>query len=178
MFRSEIAKGTELGKLAASLINDGHSLVPDNINNDFVSETVLKLNDQGKKVILDGYPRNIAQATFAIETLAIDKVILIELSEEETIKRLQARYHCPKCNKSYNYLHSSLKPKQEGKCDVCDVDLVQRADDSEVQFIKNRLKIYHEETEPMFELFKDKIVKINGEQEIEKITEDIVNALS
>jgi adenylate kinase len=177
MFRAEIEKGTELGKLAASLINDGGSLVPDNINNAFVSETVLKLNDQGKKVILDGYPRNIGQATFAIETLAIDKVILIELSEEVTIKRLQARYHCPKCKKEYNTLYPSLKPKQEGKCDVCNVDLVQRSDDSKVEFIKNRLKTYHEETEPMFELFKDKIIKINGEQPIEKVTGDIIKNL-
>lgn len=178
MFRREIAKGSEIGKLVASLINDGSHLVPDNINNDFVAETVLKLNDQHKKVILDGYPRNINQAKFAIETLAIDKVILITLSEEETIKRLQARYHCPKCKKSYNILYSSLKPKQEGICDVCGTKLEQRPDDTDVIFIKRRLKIYHEETEPMFDLFKDKIVKINGNQVIEKVTEDIIKKLN
>ncbi len=177
MFRIEIEKGTEIGNLVASLINEGN-LVPDNINNEFVAKTVLKLNDQNKKVILDGYPRNIGQATFAIETLAIDKVILVDISEEETIKRLRARYHCPKCNKPYNVLYSALNPKQEGICDVCGTKLVQRLDDTNIDFIKRRLQIYHDETEPMFELFKDKIVKINGEQPIEKVTEDLINVLS
>ncbi len=178
MFRAEIEKKTELGKLAASLINDGSSLVPDNINNSFVEEKVLKLNDQGKKVILDGYPRNVVQAKFAIETLAIDKVILIELSEEETIRRLQARYYCPKCKRDYNLLYPTLRPNIEGLCDVCNVDLVQRPDDSEVEFIKNRLKIYHEETEPMIKLFEVKLARVDGHQAIEKVTEDIISSLS
>ena len=176
MFRAEIEKGTEIGKLAASLINDGN-LIPDNINNSFVEETVLKLNDQGKKVILDGYPRNIVQAKFAIETLALDKVILIELSEEETIRRLGARWNCPKCKKDYNTLCSALRPKVEGMCDVCNVVLVQRADDININAIKKRLQIYHNETEPMIKLFEAKVVRVNGDQSVEKVTEDIIKNL-
>lgn len=177
MFRREIEKGTELGKLVTSLINKGN-LVPDNINNAFVEETVLKLNDDNKKVILDGYPRNLNQAKFAIETLAIDKVIIIELSEKETIKRLGARYHCPKCKKPYNTLYSALKPKQDGLCDVCNVKLEQRADDISIDAIKRRLGIYHDETESIINLFEVKVIKINGEKDIDNVTEDIINALT
>lgn len=177
MFRAEIEKGTELGKLAASLINDGN-LVPDNINNSFIEETVLKLNDQCKKVILDGYPRNMVQAKFAVETLAIDKVVVIELSEEETIKRLGARWNCPKCKRDYNTLYPALKPKVAGMCDVCNVPLVQRDDDINVDAIKRRLQIYHEETEPIIKLFDVKVAKVNGDQPIEKVTRDILKKLT
>jgi len=176
LLRREIEKGTEIGKIADSIIHGG-KLVPDDVNNKLVFGVVSELNKNNKKVILDGYPRNIVQAEFTIENFSVDKVILIDISEQETIKRLSSRYHCPKCRKEYNTLYPSLKPKQEGICDVCETKLVQREDDTSIDAIKKRLEIYHDLTEKMIPLFTDKIVKINGEQEIEKVTEDVIKIL-
>ncbi len=176
LLRREIEKGTEIGKLADSIIHDG-GLVPDNVNNKLVFGIVSELNKDNKKVILDGYPRNINQAEFSIKNFSVDKVILIDISEQETIKRLSSRYHCPKCHKEYNTLYPALKPKQEGICDVCATKLIQREDDTSVDAIKKRLEIYHDLTEKMIPLFTDKIVKINGEQSIEKVNEDVIKNL-
>ena len=173
LFREEIEKGTELGKLADSLIQDGN-IVPAKITNQIVLEKVTKLNAEAKKIILDGYPREIEQAEFAKQNLEIEKVVLIDISKQETIKRLSSRYHCPKCKKEYNTLYESLKPKNNLTCDVCGTKLEQREDDSSIDAIERRLQIYHDQTIPVLELFKDKIIKINGEQPIEKVTQDII----
>ncbi len=176
VFREEIEKGTEIGKLADSLIQDGN-IVPADITNNIVLEKIKVLNAEGKKVILDGYPREMVQAEFAKQNLEIEKVILIDISEQETIKRLSARYHCPKCKKEYNTLYKSLKPKNDLTCDVCGTKLIQREDDSSINTIKKRLQIYHDQTIPVLELFKDKVIKINGEQPIEDVTKDILEKL-
>jgi len=173
LFREEIEKGTELGKLADSLIQDGN-IVPAKITNKIVLEKVTKLNAEGKKVILDGYPREIEQAEFAKENFEIEKVVLINISKQETIKRLNARYHCPKCKKEYNTLYPSLRPNNNLTCDVCGTKLVQREDDSSIDAIERRLQIYHDQTIPVLELFKDKVIEINGEQPIEKVTDEIL----
>ena len=176
VFREEIEKGTEIGKLADSLIQDGN-IVPADITNNIVLEKIKVLNAEGKKVILDGYPREMVQAEFAKQNLEIEKVILIDISEQETIKRLSARYHCPKCKKEYNTLYESLKPNPDLTCKVCGTKLVQREDDSSSEAIKRRLQIYHDQTIPVLELFKDIVIKINGEQPIEDVTKDILEKL-
>ena len=91
---------------------------------------------------------------------------------------MQARYHCPKCKREYNLLYPTLRPNIEGLCDVCNIDLVQRPDDSKVEFIQNRLRTYHDETEPMFKLFEGKVASVDGDQPIEKVAEDIIGTLN
>jgi len=176
IFRAEIAKGTELGKLAASLINDGN-LVPDDVTNEIVISKIKELNSQGKYVILDGYPRSIPQAEALIESgYQISYIVNIMISDEESVKRLSARYSCSECKKQYNLLYSDIQPKVEGICDVCQGKLVQR-DDDKPDAIKKRLDIYHAQINPILDLFKDKVVEINGAQLIENVTEDILKFL-
>ena len=173
LFREEIEKDSEFGRLVDSYVEKG-DLVPADITNKLITERVKKLNAEEKRAIIDGYPREIEQAKFAKENFEIDKVILINVSEQEVIKRLNARYHCPKCKKEYNTLYESLKPKNDLTCDVCGTKLEQREDDSSIDAIKERLQIYHNQTIPVLELFKDKVIEINGEQPIERVTEEIL----
>jgi adenylate kinase len=176
VFRDEIKKGSELGKLADSLINDGN-LVPDDITNKIVLNKIIKLNSINTKVILDGYPRNISQAKFLLENkISIDHIIVLEINDNISIKRINSRYHCPNCNTDYNIAYNKLKPKLEGICDKCGSKLVQR-DDDHIESIKKRLEIYHNQTKPIFELFSEKTIFINGIKSIEDVNKEIIEKL-
>jgi adenylate kinase len=174
IFREEIKKKTKLGKLASSLINKGN-LVPDNITNKIVLNKIKKLNLKKQKVILDGYPRNIDQAKFLLENnISIDYIIVLKLNNKESIKRINSRFYCPKCNANYNTQYKELKPKKKMICDKCGTKLIQREDDS-IEFIKKRLKIYSQSTKPIYKLFKEKVIYINGNQNIKDVNKDILN---
>jgi len=155
-----------------SYINNG-KLVPD--------ELILKILKQRIKepdcktgIILDGYPRNLQQTDELTKIAKIDKVIEISISDKEAVKRLNGRWNCKKCGIAYNVI-TSPKPKQKGICDICKQPLTQRDDDKDKNAIQKRLDIYHNETEPILEKYDS--VKINGEQSIEKVTEDILEIL-
>jgi len=173
IFRENIKKGTELGKLAASLINDG-KLVPDNVTNKLVQDRI-KEKDCKNGFILDGYPRNLEQAKFFDEITNIDYVIDIELPDKETVNRLSSRRQCSKCSAIYGAVN--LK-KGQNKCEKCQGSLIQRKDD-QPDAIKKRLDIYHKETEPLIAYYmkKGNLLQINGEQSIEKVFGDIVKAI-
>jgi adenylate kinase len=176
ILREEIKNKSKLGTLASKIMNNGN-LVPDEIINKIVFKKVKQLNKEGKKIILDGYPRNINQAKFLInKNIPIKKIILLDIKDKSSIKRISSRYHCPVCGKNYNLIYESLKPKKDKICDKCNVELVQRQDDHK-KAIKKRLKIYHQHTKPILDLFKDKIIHINGEQSIKKVSEDIINKI-
>jgi adenylate kinase len=123
--------------------------------------------------ILDGFPRNLKQAEMLEAITKIDKIIEIEISDEEAVNRISGRRNCSKCGRIYN-ANTSPKPKEEGVCDNCGENLFQREDDSEEAAIK-RIHIYHSETEPILKKYPS--VKINGEQPIEKVSEDILKGL-
>ncbi|MDD5193031.1 MAG: nucleoside monophosphate kinase [Candidatus Nanoarchaeia archaeon] len=149
-------------------------LVPDELTLKILKQRISQ-PDCKKGFILDGFPRNINQVNLLKTITEIDKVIEITLSDFEALKRLEGRVSCEKCKEGYN-LFTEPKPKNPLHCDLCGGRLVRRDDDNE-QAIKKRLEIYHKETEPILNEYKDILIKINGEQNIEKITQDILKAL-
>jgi adenylate kinase len=146
------------------------NLVPDELIFKLLKEKIAKIDG----FILDGFPRNLKQAEMLNNITSIDKIIEIEISDEEAVKRISGRRNCPKCGKIYN-VYTSPKPLSENKCDNDESNLFQRADDTE-DAAKKRLQIYHEETEPILEKYPS--LKINGQQEISKVTEDILSNLT
>lgn len=163
----------ELKDEISSYQNKGE-LVPVEIVIKILKQRIEK-SDCGDGFILDGFPRNEAQAEHLDEIMKIDKVILIDISDKETIRRLSGRRNCPDCGMIYN-VNTAPKPKEDEKCDKCGVDLFAR-DDDKPEAIQKRLDVYHAETEPILEKYSDNLVKIDGEQDIEKVSEDIFSAL-
>lgn len=161
----------KLKKKVDSYINKGN-LIPDELILKMLKER-LKKSDCERGFILDGFPRNLKQAYELEKIKKIDIVIEISISYGESVRRLSGRRNCPKCGKIYN-IETSPKPKRDNLCDDCGLGLRQREDDYP-EAIKKRLDIYHKETEPI--LRKYKAIRINGENEIEKISGEILNYL-
>lgn len=148
MVREEIKKQTDLGKRIKEYSDRG-ILVPDEIIIKLLAER-LKKQDCKDGFILDGFPRTINQAE-ALEKIAkIDLVINLEVPDEIIITRLSNRLICDKCGAIYNLL--TLKPKKEGICDKCGGKLYQRKDDRP-EVIRERLKVYRKQTEPLIEYY-------------------------
>ena len=161
----------ELKKELDSYMLSG-KLVPDELVLKMLKERLSK-EDCSDGFILDGFPRNLSQAESLDSITNIDKVIEIEISDEESVKRLSGRVSCKNCKAGYN-LFTEPKPQNPEVCDKCGGELVQRADDNP-EAIRARLKIYHDETEPILKHYPS--VKINGEQSIENVTQDILVSL-
>ncbi len=123
--------------------------------------------------ILDGFPRNLAQVEMLKGITDIDKVIEIAISDEEAVKRICGRRNCRKCGAIYN-VSTSPRPSVEGVCDKCGGELFARKDDNE-EALKERLKIYHEETEKILKMYP--FMRVNGSNSIEKVEEDIVEGV-
>jgi len=152
IFREEMKRNTALGKRVAPFVNTGE-LVPDDIVIGVLEKRVKEPNSK-KGFILDGYPRTIQQAQ-ALEKLAkIDAVIRIIVPEWIIIERLSNRRICRNCGEVYNLRY--LKPKIEGVCDKCGGQLYQREDDKP-DVIKERLKVYERQTQPLIDYYKRKI---------------------
>lgn len=175
MLRSAMKEGTEVGKVAAKYINDG-LLVPDSVIVDVVKERLSK-PDVEDGFILDGFPRTVAQAKALTEAgLKIDKVLSIDVSDDEIVGRLSSRRECSKCGAPYNVV--SNKPTKEGICDKCGGELIRRADDVP-ETIMNRLSIYHNETEPILHYYKEMglLVTAKGQPLIEDTVKCVFAAL-
>jgi adenylate kinase len=174
IFRREIKNQTELGELAASLINQG-KLVPDEITNKIIIDELTK-EKYKNGFILDGYPRNMRQLEDLEKSVGVTYAIELMVSDSEAVKRLGGRRICSKCGAIY---HLQNKPaKKIDICDVCGGKLIVR-DDDKPEAIKKRLKICHQETEPILNYYfeRKKLIRVNGEQPIEKVFEDILSAL-
>ncbi len=158
IFRKNIQEGTELGKLADSYMSKGE-LVPDDVTIKIVADRLEKPDVQ-KGIILDGFPRTVAQAE-ALDTILsnkgkkVDMVLNLTTPEEEIIERVVGRRICsnPDCKTIYNIKMNP--PKQEGICDKCGGHLMQRQDDNE-ETIKARIRTYMEQTSPLVEYYKTK----------------------
>ncbi len=174
IFRREIKTKTNLGKLIAALINQGE-LVPNEITNKIIMSE-LEQKKYRKGFILDGYPRNKEQLKIIEQLNTLTHAIELKVSDDEVIKRLSGRRICPKCGAIYHI--KNKPPKKEGVCDACGSQLVVR-DDDQPEAIKKRLETYHQETEPVLDYFfeKKKLIRVNGEQSIEKVFEEIVKKL-
>jgi adenylate kinase len=175
MLRTAIKDQTEVGKLAEQYIHDG-KLVPDEVIVEIVKQRLAQ-PDCEKGFILDGFPRTTAQAE-ALEAagVEIDKVLLLEVSDNKIIERLSSRRECSKCGIPYNIV--SKRPAKEGICDNCGGQLIQRKDDVP-ETIQNRLNIYHEQTEPIKDFYQAKgiLAVAQGEEELEDTTANVLKAL-
>lgn len=173
IFRYNIKNQTSLGQQVEQYTKVG-DLVPDELTNEIVKDRINQ-PDCINGFVLDGYPRNKVQLDFLNGIADINHAFVIDISDEEAVKRLSNRLAC-KCGLSY---HKQFNPpKNDGVCDKCEGELYRR-DDDEPEAIKNRLAIYHEQTEKLFAEFEQSILhKINGEMEIEEVYKQIDKYLS
>ena len=175
IIREALRTGTEMGLKAKSFMDAGQ-LVPDEVVIGIVKDR-LQEDDCKNGFILDGFPRTIPQAEALDEMGAnIDVVVDIEVKDEVIVNRLSGRRVCEKCGRPYHI--ESLKPKVDGVCDDCNGALVQRKDDS-IETVKNRLDIYHKETEPLVNYYKaqGKLKVVEGQDTVASTTEAVFKAL-
>lgn len=175
IIREALRTGTEMGLKAKSFMDAGQ-LVPDEVVIGIVKDR-LQEDDCKNGYILDGFPRTIPQAEALDEMGAnIDCVIDIEVADEVIVNRLSGRRVCEKCGRPYHT--ESLKPKVEGVCDDCNGALVQRKDD-QIETIKNRLDIYHKETEPLVNYYEaqGKLKVVEGQDTVADTTAAVFKAL-
>ncbi|MBN1622282.1 MAG: adenylate kinase [Endomicrobiales bacterium] len=175
IFRETSKSGSDLGKKLQSYMSSG-ALVPDDLVVEIVKERIVRPDCQ-KGFLLDGFPRTLVQAenldkVLLKENRKIDKALSLDLSEEEVVSRLSSRRVCKSCGANYNLI--TQPPKNGEICDNCSGELVQRADDNP-ETIKQRLKVYRDQTEPLIEYYsKTKIlVKIDGAKSINEVFKNI-----
>lgn len=151
ILREAIQKGSELGKLAKSLI-DGGNLVPDSVMIDIVRDRIGQ-DDCRRGFLLDGFPRTIPQAETLETITGLDACVAIDIADDVIVKRLVGRRDCPACSIDYNVYFSP--PSAPEKCDSCGGDLNRRADDNE-ESITTRLKVYRDQTRPLIDHYGSK----------------------
>jgi adenylate kinase len=154
ILRDQRAAGTELGKRAQSYMDSG-ALVPDEIIVEMMIEAIKKSPSAG--YILDGFPRTVNQAAELDKSLDssnqdIDVILNLQIDDQVIQERMTGRRSCPKCGAVYHI--KNLKPKVDEVCDNDGAKLIQRPDDSP-EVVANRLKTYHQQTEPMVDYYKD-----------------------
>ena len=175
IIRTAIREKTELGKLAEGYIKEGQ-LVPDNIVIDMVLDR-LGASDCREGYILDGFPRTLVQAQ-SMKKLGIELSCVLNLvvGDETIIKRLSGRRECKSCAAPYHVEFNP--PEKDGKCDKCGGELIRRSDDVP-ETIRERLSVYHKQTEPLIEFYKSNglLVNVEGRDEIEETTKAVLCAL-
>lgn len=175
IFRANLKEGTELGLKAKTYMDKGE-LVPDELTCDLVVDRISK-DDAANGYVLDGFPRTIPQADALTNALAargeaIDFAIDVDVPDENIIKRMSGRRACVGCGATY---HIEFAPtKVEGICDACGKELILR-DDDKPETVANRLRVYHEQTQPLIEYYTNREVlyTVDGTQDIDKVFEDI-----
>ena len=175
IIREALKNGTDMGLKAKSYIDAG-ALVPDDVVIGIIKER-LKEDDCKNGFILDGFPRTIPQAE-ALDAMGIniDKVVDIEVPDDKITARLSGRRVCLKCGATYHLEYK--KPKEDGICDVCGDEIVQRKDDKPETVI-DRLNVYHEQTEPLKDYYAKtgKLVIVEGQEEVAETTALVFKAL-
>ncbi len=143
-------------------------LVPDPVVNEIVSVAVAEADG----FVLDGYPRNLEQVSYLEETTALDVVIYLEVSEEELIHRLTGRRVCAECGKNYHVEYNP--PAESGVCDECGGQVIQRDDDVS-ETVKERIRVFKENTAPVIEYYEDQgsLARIDGEQPPDDVWTDV-----
>lgn len=180
IFRQEVKEGTELGHLVEGIMARGQ-LVPDDVTVRII-EKRLNSPEAQRGFVLDGFPRNLAQAEALKSILEekgqrLDLVIDLVVPQDELLERSKTRRVCSKCGRSYNLKLNP--PEVEGKCDVCGGELVTRQDDKE-DTVRERFRVYHEETEPLREYYMKSgiLVSIDGCGEVECVCKRVIASLS
>lgn len=179
IFRANIKNGTELGAKAKEYMDKG-LLVPDELVVDLVIDR-FKEDDCKNGYILDGFPRTIPQAEALDKALAeigesVDFAINVEVPDENIINRMGGRRACVGCGATYHIVYNPTKV--EGKCDACNADLILR-DDDKPETVKNRLGVYHEQTQPLIDYYAGKSImkEVDGTVDMNDVFQAIVNIL-
>ena len=179
LLRDAVARGTEYGRKAKAAM-DGGQLVSDEIVLGILRERLAQ-PDAEKGFILDGYPRNLAQAEALEKVLAelgqpLDAAVLMDLDHGILLKRLTGRRSCNACGRVYN-IHF-LPPPADGRCESCGGELVQRSDDKE-ETIGRRLEVYRAETEPLVAYYRDagKLKVVDADAAFEAVYDRLLTAL-
>lgn len=183
MLRAHVKAGTKLGTAAKKIMDEG-GLVSDDIIMGMVKERITE-TDCANGYLFDGFPRTMAQADALKEAgVSIDAVVEIDVPDEEIIKRMSGRRVHLASGRTYHVIYNP--PKQEGKDNETGEDLIQRDDDQE-ETVKARLKVYHDQTEPLIDYYlgysrsgeddAPKYVKINGLGQVDGIRDDIFAGL-
>ena len=170
LLRDNIKRQTELGKKAKGYIDAGQ-LVPDELVLNILFDR-MNQPDAKQGVLLDGFPRTVAQAQALDKHFTNEKIYIFNLQvpEELIIKRSTGRLTCQSCGSVCNIYFAP--PAKEGVCDKCGGELIQRADDK-LETVKNRLKVYYEQTQPVLNYYKDKVIQINGDRAPEAVFQDL-----
>lgn len=179
LLREAIVDESPLGELAKPYLDLGE-LVPDDTMIELVKARLLQ-RDARHGVILDGFPRTIAQARSlnrVLEALGrqVDAVLYLRVPVEDVLERVSKRYYCPQCGATY---HLTTKPPQlAGICDVCGGTLIQRPDDS-ADVVERRLEVYEEQTAPLVDYYRAKgiLLEINGADSVERVFDSELDAL-
>ena len=179
IFRANIKNGTELGKKAKEYMDQGQ-LVPDELTVEILLDRVAQ-DDCKNGYVLDGFPRTIPQADVLDKELTklgdkVDYAINVDVPDENIIRRMSGRRASLKCGATYHIEH--IPPKQEGICDTCGSELVQR-DDDKPETVKNRLSVYHEQTQPLIDYYtKKNILKtVDGTKDMQEVFNEITGIL-
>ncbi len=179
LFRDHRRRATDLGRLAESYMDRG-DYVPDDVTIRMVMDWIEE-PDHASGFVLDGFPRTQAQAEALDEALAqgegIDRVLFINVSEAELIRRLTGRLLCRQCQTPY-HLNSS-PPRREGVCDACDGELYQREDDG-AKVVENRIQVYGRETRPVVDYYRamGNLREVDGEAPIQSVAASLQAAVS
>lgn len=179
IFRANIKNGTELGAKAKEYMDKG-LLVPDELVVDLVIDR-FKEPDCENGYVLDGFPRTIPQAEALDKALtaigeSVDYAINVEVPDENIINRMGGRRACVGCGATYHIVYSPAKV--EGKCDTCGADLIIR-DDDKPETVKNRLSVYHEQTQPLIDYYTNKGIArdVDGTVDMKDVFDAIVRIL-
>ncbi len=148
ILRAAVRDATEAGKQAKAYMDEG-KLVPDDVVVSMIEDRIVK--DDAAGFLLDGFPRNVAQAKaldamLAHHRLTLDKIVFMDAPEGDLLERLSGRLICRACGFGFHRHYSP--PRESGRCDRCDGELYQREDDRE-EVIANRLRVYRDQTEPL-----------------------------
>lgn len=178
ILRNERAEGTRLGREAESYMDSG-GLVPDELIVKMMAEAIAKAGTSG--FVLDGFPRTVNQASELDKALTsagqnLDMVLNLNVNNEVIFERMTGRRSCPKCGAVYHI--KNLKPKVDRICDNDDTELVQRPDDS-LEVVKNRLKTYREQTEPVVDYYREnsRVCQIDANSGADEVTALIFSEL-
>lgn len=176
MLRAEVAEQTDVGRAADVLMKEGN-LVPDALITSMINRR-LDHDDCRNGFILDGFPRTVAQAEALDDMLTakgikLDHVLSIEVEDEAMVERIVGRFTCAQCGEGY---HETFKrPKVEGVCDLCgSTEFVRRSDDN-AETVRQRLKAYYQETEPVLRYYENHglVETVDGMGSIDEVTKQL-----
>jgi adenylate kinase len=182
LLRLAIREKTPTGERARPFVDSGH-LVPDDVVNELVAER-FKRDDRPERFVMDGYPRTLAQAASFDQVLRqqyldLHAVVLLEVPDDEIVRRVGGRWSCPKPGCKATYHTENNPPKKPGICDDCGTELVQREDDRP-ETVRLRLVVYHRDTVELIPHYEQQglLHKVSGEGEIEGVYANITKALN